>query len=744
MNDPAIQILDLENTALEQLHESLHKSQDSATIELHHLVTTEMLKRGLNHGHLDDFWTNTIIETSYIQDADLESLGSGYSVDFVKAIKESTGSDIADVRIVLTVDGYEMRIEPVDKRQLSARVETALERKVAEHNEKMDSDSKKTSIGDLREVFRRGVGAYRTNPSSVRPNVSNPDQWAMARVNAFLYALRNGKFRSGKFDTDLLPENHPMSSKRDVEKMIRQENGKFTVYNEEGTRKFGTYETQEEAERRLEQIERFSKSKTYTPPQGVREAARRALDWIEDGKAGSGFTPVGRRRAQQLAAGQNVSRDTVLRMKSFLARHAVDRKAEGFNRGEKGYPSPGRVAWDAWGGDEARTWVNGILTNVEKSYDPMEGLNERQNEMYRDYENQVAVHGMFNQSADANGAHYFGRESNPFAAEGMNCANCVFYLGGGGCEIVEGKIDPMGLCKLWIIPQDLIERETEPFPDTEFVEKHGSHDQASHGSWAGGAGLLGGVPAKAADIPANSSRSPEAVKAATTLRNRIEEVEPEITADMADLADRTGGTFAEIQGRNSLEQRVKSTDSLARKIEADAAKDFNGDTEKAAEKISDASRYTMVFDDDNYTDKTEEVLQGLTDKGYEVKEVKNFWQSGDPYDGMNVKVEKNGIKTELQLHTKNSLNIKETKLHPKYESYRASTNNRQRRALWNSMVNTAGEIPRPRNYQRLLAVGLVVVQNYETAQQAGLLKTADFIKQWYIKEGRAVCVISLV
>ena len=494
MNDPAIQILDLEDSALEQLHETLHKSEESAVVELHHLVTTEMLKRGLSHGHVDDFWTKTIIETSYIQDADLDSLGTGYSVDFVKAIKESTNSDVADVSIVLTVDGYEMRIEPVDKRQLSAKVESALERKVADHNEKMHSESKKTNIGDLREVFRRGVGAYRTNPSSVRPNVNNPDQWAMGRVNAFLYALRNGKFKSGKFDTDLLPEGHPMSTKGDVEKMIRQEDGKFTVYNEEGTRRFGTYDTKEQAERRLRQIERFSKAKTYTPPQGVREAARRALDWIEEGKAGSGFTAVGRRRASQLAAGQNVSRDTIMRMKSFLARHAVDRKAEGFNRGEKGYPSPGRVAWDAWGGDEARTWVNGLLGDMEKAYDPKEGLNDRQIEMYRNYENQVAVHGVFNQSADADGAHYFGKEANPFAAEGMNCANCVFYMGGGGCEIVEGQIDPMGLCKLWIIPESLIERETEPFSDTEFVAKHGSHDQSSHGSWSAGnrrAGMLG-------------------------------------------------------------------------------------------------------------------------------------------------------------------------------------------------------------------------------------------------------------
>ncbi len=100
--------------------------------------------------------------------------------------------------------------------------------------------------------------------------------------------------------------------------------------------------------------------KTYKVPQGVQSAARRALKWISEGKAGSGFTSVGRRRAAQLAAGGSVSRDTVARMRSYFARHAVDKNAEGFSAGEKGYPSPGRVAWDAWGGDAGRTWVNGI------------------------------------------------------------------------------------------------------------------------------------------------------------------------------------------------------------------------------------------------------------------------------------------------------------------------------------------------------------------------------------------------
>lgn len=106
--------------------------------------------------------------------------------------------------------------------------------------------------------------------------------------------------------------------------------------------------------------EALTEADTYKVPSGVSSAAKRALKWIADGKAGSGFTSTGRRRASQLAKGGTVGRDTVARMKSYFARHAVDKKAEGFSAGEKGYPSPGRVAWDAWGGDAGRTWVNRI------------------------------------------------------------------------------------------------------------------------------------------------------------------------------------------------------------------------------------------------------------------------------------------------------------------------------------------------------------------------------------------------
>jgi hypothetical protein len=104
----------------------------------------------------------------------------------------------------------------------------------------------------------------------------------------------------------------------------------------------------------------------YSPPAGVAVAAKRALKWIADGKAGNGFTAVGRARAVQLASGKDVSADVVNRMTSYFARHEVDKQATGFNDGEDGFPSAGRVAWDAWGGDAGQSWVNGMDNKMAK------------------------------------------------------------------------------------------------------------------------------------------------------------------------------------------------------------------------------------------------------------------------------------------------------------------------------------------------------------------------------------------
>ncbi len=92
-----------------------------------------------------------------------------------------------------------------------------LQEKVKDHNDKHgDKKGKRVTVSMLAKVFKRGIGAYRNNPSSVRPSVrasGGEDRWAFARVNTFLSAVRTGRFSGGKFDLDLLPKDHPLSSK---------------------------------------------------------------------------------------------------------------------------------------------------------------------------------------------------------------------------------------------------------------------------------------------------------------------------------------------------------------------------------------------------------------------------------------------------------------------------------------------------------------------------------------------------
>lgn len=92
----------------------------------------------------------------------------------------------------------------------------------------------------------------------------------------------------------------------------------------------------------------------FRPTEAMRTAAQRALDWKAEGFDGG--TQVGLARANQIVNGEKLSEDTILRMYSFFSRHEVDKQAEGFNAGEEGFPSPGRVAWDLWGGDAGYRW----------------------------------------------------------------------------------------------------------------------------------------------------------------------------------------------------------------------------------------------------------------------------------------------------------------------------------------------------------------------------------------------------
>ena len=99
------------------------------------------------------------------------------------------------------------------------------------------------------------------------------------------------------------------------------------------------------------------------PTEAMAEEAQRGLDWRAE--FGRGGTEIGVARARDLANRRELSLDTVRRMASFFARHAVDKQAEGFSPGEKGYPSAGRIAWALWGGDPGESWANERVSRMD-------------------------------------------------------------------------------------------------------------------------------------------------------------------------------------------------------------------------------------------------------------------------------------------------------------------------------------------------------------------------------------------
>lgn len=102
--------------------------------------------------------------------------------------------------------------------KVSERVEGILKDKSDDFNERYKSKlGYGVNIGMLKSVYQRGVGAYNVSHS---PNVNSAEQWALARVNAFLYLVKNGRPENSKYknDNDLLPKDHPKLSKEKMSK----------------------------------------------------------------------------------------------------------------------------------------------------------------------------------------------------------------------------------------------------------------------------------------------------------------------------------------------------------------------------------------------------------------------------------------------------------------------------------------------------------------------------------------------
>jgi hypothetical protein len=104
----------------------------------------------------------------------------------------------------------------------------------------------------------------------------------------------------------------------------------------------------------------------FAPTDAMVSAAKRGLELRQ--KHGRGGTEVGVARARDISNKKNLSPETITRMRSYFARHEVDKKGKGW-----GIDSSGYIAWLLWGGDAGRNWANARYKQMQAADGKVEG-----------------------------------------------------------------------------------------------------------------------------------------------------------------------------------------------------------------------------------------------------------------------------------------------------------------------------------------------------------------------------------
>lgn len=147
------------------------------------------------------------------------------------------------------------------------------------------------------------------------------------------------------------------------------------------------------------------------------------------------------------------------------------------------------------------------------------------------------------------------------------------------------------------------------------------------------------------------------------LVEKSQKIEPTITADINNIVTKAGGKLV------GLENRLKSSYSIKRKIEAEVADGFSKSL--SLNKIRDAIRYTTVFKENDFVTRYKAMQYLLAIEGYKTIVVKNTWKNDSAYKGVNTFIQnEDGDVFEMQYHTQQSFDVKNGLLHKLYEKFR--------------------------------------------------------------------------
>lgn len=182
------------------------------------------------------------------------------------------------------------------------------------------------------------------------------------------------------------------------------------------------------------------------------------------------------------------------------------------------------------------------------------------------------------------------------------------------------------------------------------------------------------------------------------LIEKFKGIEPNITSTLKYISSITNGKM------EGLDFRLKSVDSLSRKITMDA-KEKGVTLKEASKEIKDILRYTIVYNENEFTNSYFNAIENLKDKGYNVVRIKNSFKDNQVYKGLNTLIkDKDGNIFELQFHTPMSIDIKEGGLHELYEKQRLldiRVDREKYNKLKMEMIKLSDKIKNPLNVEKI-------------------------------------------
>lgn len=114
----------------------------------------------------------------------------------------------------------------------------------------------------------------------------------------------------------------------------------------------------------------------FKPPASVAKEAEKGLELRKKAGGKGGLTKKeaskqgigsGVQRAVNLKNRDELSKDTIKRMKAFFDRHE---KNKSIGAGKEPHEDKGYVAWKLWGGDAGRAWANKMVNKFEEAAPP--------------------------------------------------------------------------------------------------------------------------------------------------------------------------------------------------------------------------------------------------------------------------------------------------------------------------------------------------------------------------------------